>query len=1587
MRRVVSNRVIALATALLALGTAVPAGGEIVLTDPGTRIYYDTALSAAGEVKVGKLASVVGNVHGNAKVSLADGSVVEGDVAAVADLDLKGTVDGTVTHPAAPRKLPLLLTKSEARALADRVFEGDHDFVDEIVDDVVFVAGKARFFGTLEGEGTVIAVGDVEVTKVLEGQGPGLLAADSRLSLVSFNSVKVLDYRSVRGALYAGTDVVLAKGTSLEGTAVANGKLDMGEGVRVQFLDLDQTPPSLVAPSPQANTWVATATPAITASFVDDLSGVVASSVRVLLDGDEIAPDSVSATGFTFTPAAALAEEFHTVDVRFADVAGNEGSGRWFFGVDITAPLLGFVEPGEDIVSGVEDLGVTLSHLDPSSGLATATVEVSFDGEPADCSTAGQLTSCGVGGIDSGDHVLVARAADRVGNVAEISYPFRFRLDSTAPEIEILSPAEGSLLGERTVTISGTVTDDVGVAALSVGGVAVARDGGSFATEVVLEEGLQEVVVSAVDLLGRTAEALIALTVDTVAPGIIVDRPVTGSVVNDAELEVLGRLADEGGIDRVEVAGEAAVVEGGVFSALVHLVEGSNSLDVRAFDLAGNTATATLDVSLFSTPTVRIDSPSDLSYVAATTVDVSGEVGTGSVSVEVNGVAAQLDGTRFVAEDVPLIEGGNVLTATARNADGHLGTSSVNVVRDLSPPHLSIVTPEEGARVFVDHVSVSGMVNDIVAGTVNAAEATVTVNGLPAVVANRSFVVDAVPLQEGDNLLTVIAVDAAGNRAQGSVRIVRTAPDRPWLELVSGDRQTGVVGEALAESSTVVARDAAGLPVAEQTVLFKVRGDGRFDDGSRRTAVTTGPDGEASVRLTLGSRSGAAAQAVEALAPGFAGPVLFTFDVQAGPPASIVVDAGDQQLGTSGRRLPRPLVAAVIDEGANRLKGVPVRFRVVRGSGSLQGGDQEWSTETDSDGRAIAQLGLGTEKGVGAHVVEASVLGAPELGIASFTAAAVAAGPAEETAIRGVVLDNTNLPVPGATIRIRGSSVMSSTDDNGRFRLAPAPVGTVDLIVDGSTVERSGTWPDLEFTLTTVPGHENDLGMPIFLLPLDLDTGVFVDETRGGRLTLPDIPGFALEIEPGSATFPGGAKSGLVSVTVVHSDRVPMVPNFGQQPRLIVTIQPAGARFDPPARLTLPNVEGLAPGQVTEFYSFDHDLGHFVSIGPGTVSDDGTVIVSNPGVGILKAGWHCGGNPASAGTTHDCPECQKCVDNRCVNDDGKSCDDGDECTVRDRCAGGSCTGDPVRILDVRASLDTPVEDRACVGDAVRFRVDVDHENCEDLEYLWDFDDGTTSTEQNPSHVFEEPGTYVVSVLVTCGNCPKERSGDSLVVEGVEDTSYDLVYMNFIPVPYVLGPPVLYDPFQGCDDGPAMVYSGDGRGFNAGATSYRTRSAVTVIPEEACSPSGVDGTPFKDVKPTKVYAFNALDDGVLDAADDDATGDCDRLHLVATASTGEFSITPQRVSATAVKVRFEGNAKNPLAPISFGITWGFDVVVDSESDQWMIEGGHDCYPAHEAYIDTIPMHQHSPASNGFLEISTCLFPASPNVDAVDEGSLP
>jgi hypothetical protein len=460
--------------------------------------------------------------------------------------------------------------------------------------------------------------------------------------------------------------------------------------------------------------------------------------------------------------------------------------------------------------------------------------------------------------------------------------------------------------------------------------------------------------------------------------------------------------------------------------------------------------------------------------------------------------------------------------------------------------------------------------------------------------------------------------------------------------------------------------DADANPVPNQTVVFTVtQNNGTLDSGRATEAVLTNGSGQAQVQWTLGTRAGAGNNTVVATSAAFPGSAVFSATGLADAVASFInVDAGNDQTGAVGQVLPHPFVAVVTDSGHNRLPSVPVTFQIKQGAGSFNG-QPSVTSNTDGDGRALANLTLGPDDGINNNVVEATFPGNPGFP-AAFVASAHVLGNPAATRITGVVLDNSNNPVPGVTIRAFLTNVPAQvsvglppavtvqTDLQGQFLIQPAPVGFVKLIADGSTVQRPGSWPNLEYDLVTVAGQNNTIGLPIYLLPLDTQDQLCVSATTGGTLTLPQVPGFSLTVLPGSATFPGGSKTGCVSVTPVHPDKIPMPPGFGQQPRFIVTIQPAGTLFNPPAAITIPNLEGLPARQVTEMYSFDHDLGTFVSIGTGTVSADGTVIQSDPGVGVLKAGWFCGGNPAPTGSAGVCPDCQKCTGSSCVADPAKN---------------------------------------------------------------------------------------------------------------------------------------------------------------------------------------------------------------------------------------------------------------------------------------------------------------------------------------------
>lgn len=263
-------------------------------------------------------------------------------------------------------------------------------------------------------------------------------------------------------------------------------------------------------------------------------------------------------------------------------------------------------------------------------------------------------------------------------------------------------------------------------------------------------EGAAQVVSgTAVDRAGNTASTSVTLNIDKTPPVVAITSPREGSTTRGALVHVTGTVTDTNLIASLTVNGIDVGLINRAFSIDLTFNEGPQTIFVEAQDIAGNRGSASVVFVVAIPPVVTITSPPNLSTFGVSPITVSGTIDDPMATVVVNGTPATVSGGIFTAGGVPLREGSNIVTATATDLRGNVGTASITVALDTTPPTVLIDSPANGAIVTQPTVTVTGMINDIVTGTVNGDNATVTVNGIEAQVSNRSFIVADLPLRRG----------------------------------------------------------------------------------------------------------------------------------------------------------------------------------------------------------------------------------------------------------------------------------------------------------------------------------------------------------------------------------------------------------------------------------------------------------------------------------------------------------------------------------------------------------------------------------------------------------------------------------------------------------------------------------------------------------------------------------------------------------------------------------------------------------------------------------------------------------------------
>jgi len=251
-----------------------------------------------------------------------------------------------------------------------------------------------------------------------------------------------------------------------------------------------------------------------------------------------------------------------------------------------------------------------------------------------------------------------------------------------------------------------------------------------------------------------------------------------------------------------------------------------------------------------------------------------------------------------------------------------------------------------------------------------------------------------------------------------------------------------------------------------------------------------------------------------------------------------------------------------------------------------------------------------------------------------------------------------NIPLAGVIITADGleESVRAVTDQLGDFRLTNAPGGEFFVHIDGRLITNLTAgirYPDLAYypyvgkLWKSIPGREVNIGE--IYLPL-VAQGTLTSVSATGTTLIafppdvltqnPELAGVALTVPANALFSDGGTRGGSVGIAPVPPDRLPEKLPDGLDPAIVITVQTDGGQnFSQPVPVCFPNLTNaitgeppLPPGAKTALWSFNHDSGHWEVVGPMTISADGRLACSDPGVGIRQPGWHFAAPGAPGGS-------------------------------------------------------------------------------------------------------------------------------------------------------------------------------------------------------------------------------------------------------------------------------------------------------------------------------------------------------------------
>ena len=395
------------------------------------------------------------------------------------------------------------------------------------------------------------------------------------------------------GALMALDALAVGAGTEVNGRALArNGAVSLDSN------EFYSSPPVVT---------IAGGATAITTDTTPTISGttdvVAPGVVSVAIAGQTLT--ATPSDGAWSVTSAILANGTYPVVASVSDGAGNPGSATQQLTVDTVLPVV-TIDGGPSVTTN--DATPTISGT--SDVAPGSVVRVIVDSQTLTTLVqSGGTWNVTPTALTDGTRTVTASVTDPAGNEATAS---QVLTSDTAPPAATIAGGANALTNDATPDISGTadvtpgttVTVSLADETLS----ALVQDGGAWSvTAGALSDGPHRVVMSVSDAAGNRASAMQTLTVDTLAPVVVITGGATATT-NDLDPTIVGTSdAAPGTTVTVSIAGQTMTTllqANGTWNATPTVVgEGTWLVVASVPDLAGNVGTAT------QTLTIAADAP------------------------------------------------------------------------------------------------------------------------------------------------------------------------------------------------------------------------------------------------------------------------------------------------------------------------------------------------------------------------------------------------------------------------------------------------------------------------------------------------------------------------------------------------------------------------------------------------------------------------------------------------------------------------------------------------------------------------------------------------------------------------------------------------------------------------------------------------------------------------------------------------------------------------------------------------------------------------------------------------------------------